>query len=148
VLVGGDELADAGVRVLEKLFEIILVGMHHDLGCHFQKVGLHRQPAAGSTVVEEVGREGRHGAIVGFQKLWRALLKQAKIEDLTAHDLRHHWASVAITDSGLTLKQVGGMLGHLSPLTTDRYAHLMDDGAKDMARRVAGQLSLAQGDTL
>ena len=84
------------------------------------------------------------GHLIGFQKLWRALLKHAEIEDLTAHGLRHHWASVAITASGLTLKQVGGMLGHLSPLTTDRYAHLMEDGAKAMAASVADQIS-AQG---
>jgi integrase len=83
-----------------------------------------------------------NGRLIGFQKLWRALLKQAKIQDLKAHDLRHHWASVAITEGNLTLKQVGGMLGHLSPLTTDRYAHLIDDGAKDMAKRVADQLGL------
>lgn len=69
-------------------------------------------------------------------------MKEAKIKDLTAHDLRHHWASVAITEGGLTLKQVGGMLGHLSPLTTDRYAHLIDQGAKEMARSVAEKLGL------
>lgn len=84
------------------------------------------------------GRDTGH--LIGFQKLWRALLKEAKISDLTAHDLRHHWASVAITESNLTLKQVGGMLGHLSPLTTDRYAHLIDKGAAAMARSVAGKL--------
>lgn len=82
------------------------------------------------------------GHLVGFQKLWRELLEHAKIEGLTAHDLRHHWASVAITESNLTLKQVGGMLGHLSPLTTDRYAHLIDQGAKEMARSVAEKLGL------
>lgn len=80
------------------------------------------------------------GHLIGFQKLWRALMKEAKIKNLTAHDLRHHWASVAITESNLTLKQVGGMLGHLSPLTTDRYAHLIDQGAKEMAKSVADKL--------
>lgn len=82
------------------------------------------------------------GHLIGFQKMWRALLKKAKIKNLTAHDLRHHWASVAITKGNMTLEQVGGMLGHLSPLTTDRYAHLIDDDAKGMAQRVADQLGL------
>jgi integrase len=84
------------------------------------------------------GRDDGH--LIGFQKLWRSLLAYARISDLTAHDLRHHWASVAITESNLTLKQVGGMLGHLSPLTTDRYAHLMEDGARAMAKSVADKM--------
>lgn len=83
-----------------------------------------------------------NGHLIGFAKLWSDLLEQAKIENLTAHDLRHHWASVAITESNLTLKQVGGMLGHMSPLTTDRYAHLIDQGAKEMAKSVADRLGL------
>lgn len=82
------------------------------------------------------------GPLVGFQKMWRELMERAKIKNLRAHDLRHHWASVAITESNLTLKQVGGMLGHLSPLTTDRYAHLIDQGAKEMAKSVAEKLGL------
>lgn len=80
--------------------------------------------------------------LVGYQKLWLELLRAAKIQNLRVHDLRHHFASVAITKAGLTLSQVGSLLGHVSPSTTKRYAHLIDEGAQRMVADVAGKLGL------
>lgn len=80
--------------------------------------------------------------LVGYQKLWNELMTLAKIKNLRVHDLRHNFASVAITKSGLTLPQVGHLLGHASPVTTSRYAHLVDEGAQGMAKSVADQLGL------
>jgi integrase len=88
------------------------------------------------------------GHLVGYQKLWEELMQVAGIKDFKVHDARHHWASVAITKAGLTLPQVGNLLGHASPLTTSRYAHLLEDGAKAMAAAVADQLSVYQGEGL
>lgn len=82
------------------------------------------------------------GPLVGYPKLWNELKKKAGIQDLKVHDLRHNWASVAITKAGLTLPQVGSLLGHASPVTTARYAHLVDYGARSMAKSVADQLGL------
>lgn len=82
------------------------------------------------------------GPLVGYPKLWNELKKKAGIQDLKVHDLRHNWASVAITKAGLTLPQVGSLLGHASPVTTARYAHLVDQGARSMAASVADQLGL------
>ena len=39
--------------------------------------------------------------------------------------------------AGLTLPQIGGLLGHASPVTTARYAHLIKDEAAAMAAKVA-----------
>lgn len=80
--------------------------------------------------------------LVGYQKLWNELMKLAGIKNLKVHDLRHDYASVALTKVGLTLPQVGKLLGHASPVTTDRYAHLIDEGAAGMAKSVADQLGL------
>lgn len=88
------------------------------------------------------------GYLVGYQHLWEELMRIAGIKNLKVHDLRHHWASVAITKVGLTLPQVGNLLGHASPLTTSRYAHLLEDGAKAMAAAVADQVSVYQGEGL
>jgi integrase len=82
------------------------------------------------------------GHLVGYQKLWNELMEIAKIVNLKAHDLRHDYASVALTKVGLTLPQVGKLLGHASPTTTNRYAHLIDEGAATMAESVADQLGL------
>jgi integrase len=78
--------------------------------------------------------DGDH-PLVGYQKLWQELLATAKIADLLVHDLRHHYASMAVS-AGLTLNQIGGLLGHASPLTTARYAHLVDEAAAAAASKV------------
>ena len=49
---------------------------------------------------------------------------------------------MAITKAGLTLSRVGKLFGHASPVTTNRYAHLIDEGAAGMAKSVADQLGL------
>jgi len=55
------------------------------------------------------------------------------------HDLRHSYASMAVS-AGLSLPQIGGLLGHASPLTTARYAHLVDEAAAAAAALVAAQI--------
>lgn len=73
--------------------------------------------------------------LVGYQKLWEQLLAAANIQNLRVHDLRHSYASLAIS-AGLTLPQIGGLLGHASPVTTSRYAHLVDEAAAASAAKV------------
>lgn len=82
--------------------------------------------------------DGDH-PLVGYARLWSALLKQAQIKNLRIHDLRHSYASVGIS-AGLSLPQIGGLLGHASPQTTARYAHLIDEAAALAAAKVAAQL--------
>ena len=76
------------------------------------------------------------GPLIGYQKLWEELCGAAKLTELHVHDLRHHYASMGIT-AGLSLPQIGGLLGHASPLTTARYAHLVDEAAAAAAAKVA-----------
>jgi integrase len=76
--------------------------------------------------------------LIGYQKLWDELLATAKITNLRIHDLRHNFASVGISQAGLTLPEIGGLLGHASPVTTQRYAHLVDQAAAAAAAKVAG----------
>lgn len=57
---------------------------------------------------------------------WAWIRVRAKVPDVRLHDLRHTFASVAVS-SGLTLPVIGALLGHSQAATTQRYAHLMDD---------------------
>ena len=82
--------------------------------------------------------DGDH-PLVGYHKLWEELCATAKLNNLLVHDLRHSYASVGIS-AGLTLKQIGGLLGHASPLTTDRYAHLVEEAAAAAAAKVIAQM--------
>ena len=83
------------------------------------------------------------GTITGIQspqKLWNRLRTTAHCEDLTLHDLRRTFASVALSTGQLTLEQVMQMLGHTSAQTTKVYAWLMEDTATDAAALIADQM--------
>ena len=54
---------------------------------------------------------------------------------LRFHDLRHSTAS-AIISSGGTLAEVGGVLGHTSAASSQRYAHLMPEALQTAVARI------------
>src|SRR5262245_59514270 len=80
------------------------------------------------------GRHGR-GHRVEIKYSWRRLCRTAKLNDFRIHDLRHSFASFAI-NGGASLSAIGALLGHASPVTTSRYAHLADDHLREVANRV------------
>jgi len=81
-------------------------------------------------------------ALVNLEKPWRAIRRQAGLEDVRIHDLRHAFASVAAA-SGMGLPIIGKMLGHSQAQTTQRYAHLASDPVKAAAATVAGKIAAA-----
>lgn len=73
---------------------------------------------------------GTRGGPVSYRN-WRARIfaptvDDLDLEDVTIHTLRHTYASWLIQE-GVSLAEVGRLLGHVSPMTTQRYAHLLDD---------------------
>jgi integrase len=66
------------------------------------------------------------------KKFWSSVLKQAKLENVRIHDLRHTHASHLVS-SGLSLSIVGKLLGHTQASTTQRYAHLADEPLRQAA---------------
>lgn len=79
--------------------------------------------------------------LVGYRRMWLALLEDAGVTDLRVHDLRHTFASYSLS-GGQTLGTVGQLLGHRSTQTTSRYAHLIDDAARAAVERVADDLGV------
>lgn len=72
------------------------------------------------------GPDGRVLDYFHFEKyVWRPAVRAAGIGHTTIHDLRHTYASWLIQD-GVPLDQIQNLLGHASPQTTQRYAHLVD----------------------
>lgn len=57
-----------------------------------------------------------------FKKSWARACKLAEIEGLHFHDLRHT-AATRLIQGGLSLAEVGRILGHASPVTTYRYVN-------------------------
>ena len=62
---------------------------------------------------------------MNLQKSWRRIRKQAGLDDVRIHDLRHTFASHAVM-GGTPLALVSRVLGHSKITTTMRYAHLAD----------------------
>ena len=75
-------------------------------------------------------------------RAWRTARKVAGIEDVRLHDLRHSFASVAVS-GGASLPIVGALLGHKQASTTQRYAHLSDDALRPTADEVSSQIEKA-----
>src|SRR6478736_3526504 len=57
-------------------------------------------------------------------------LKNAKIHNLHFHDLRHTFAT-RMVQAGIDLYKVQRLLGHKSPLMTQRYAHHYPESLRD-----------------
>ncbi len=75
----------------------------------------------------------------GYSLSWGDLIKEANIQNLTIHDLRHSFASLAVS-KGYSLETIGQMLGHAKPTTTKRYAHLMDDTRDQVSEDIADEI--------
>ncbi len=70
---------------------------------------------------------GDDGArLTTVKKSWTAVLAAAAIKDFRIHDLRHSFAS-RVKRGGADLYAVQRLLGHSSPVMTQRYAHLQPD---------------------
>jgi integrase len=82
---------------------------------------------------------GQH--LVGLQKIWVRLRATAGLDDVRLHDLRHSFASVAAR-SGESLLVIGKVLGHSTPSTTNRYAHLGADPVRSAVNNVSGEIEL------
>jgi integrase len=83
---------------------------------------------------------GRTGHRESVKKPWAKLCRQAGIEGVRVHDLRHSYASI-LASRGLSLPVIGRMLGHTQPSTTSRYAHLLDDPLRAAAEIAASALA-------
>ncbi|HSL03374.1 MAG TPA: tyrosine-type recombinase/integrase [Nitrospiraceae bacterium] len=57
-----------------------------------------------------------------LRRSFRAALRKARIEDFHFHDLRHTFAT-RLVQAGVDLYKVQRLLGHKSPIMTQRYAH-------------------------
>ena len=91
-------------------------------------------------VINSLQRTGTKLLPVNNPKLlWKKIKAQASIEDLRLHDLRHTFATQGL-QANLTLPEIGNLLGHKNPMTTMRYAHVMDETAKENVNDIGNKI--------
>jgi len=83
-----------------------------------------------------IGGRRPGSGLINIQKPWRRVRTRADLKDVRLHDLRHTFASFAVS-AGISLPLIGGLLGHRSMQATERYAHLAHQSLKDASDRVA-----------
>ena len=75
---------------------------------------------------------------------WHRARKEAGLDDVRLHDLRHTVASQAVA-RGVPLPTVARMLGHADPKMTLRYAHVSDRDLQPAAERTGKAIEAAMG---
>lgn len=80
--------------------------------------------------------------LTDLQHPWRRMRAHAGLDDLRLHDLRHSYASGALS-LGEGLPMIGKLLGHTQVQTTARYAHLANDPIKAAAGKVSDFIASA-----
>lgn len=75
----------------------------------------------------------RHDIDNWRKRVWEVAVKESGIGHTRIHDLRHTYASVLLQD-GVSLAEVGRLLGHVSAATTQIYAHLAETPRADVLR--------------
>ena len=78
--------------------------------------------------------------VTDLQHPWRRIRARAELPGVRIHDLRHTYASNAVS-GGMPIQMVGKLLGHSQIQTTMRYAHLADDPVNRAAEENANRLS-------
>jgi integrase len=95
---------------------------------------------AGNPHVIVGAKEG--AALVNLEKPWRRIRRAAGLADVRIHDLRHSFASVG-AGMGEGLPIIGKLLGHHTPATTARYAHLSADPIRAANEKIGARIVAA-----
>jgi integrase len=83
-------------------------------------------------------RSGGH--YQGTPKVWSRIRMTAGLEGVRLHDLRHSFASIAVS-GGASLPIIGALLGHENSATTQRYAHLHDDPLRAASEAIGSKIA-------
>lgn len=82
-----------------------------------------------------------------IMKVWSRIRTQAELPHLRIHDLRHQYASFLV-NAGRSLYEVQQILGHSSPVVTQRYAHLSTRALQEAAATASSAIKGSAATTL
>jgi integrase len=116
--------------------------LRRQLGRHDTRVWCYRSGRARRGV--KVGDWLPFSVSGGWAHKWRQAVKDAGLQDLRFHDLRHTAATRTLRATG-NLVAANRLLGHLSAQSTMRYAHVNTDDLAAAMERAAAQLDQELG---
>lgn len=103
------------------------------------------QSAGTKGVIDTIFANPRTGKpYTSIMKVWSRLRRKAELPHVRLHDLRHQYASFLV-NNGRTLYEVQQILGHSSPVVTQRYAHLSTKSLQDAAASASIAIRNATG---
>jgi len=74
-----------------------------------------------------------------FRRSLKTAIHRAKLKDFRPHDCRHSYATEMLAQ-GLSLGEIGHLLGHRSVSMTRRYAHLVESRSIDAVSKMSEQI--------
>ena len=87
----------------------------------------------------------KNGHLKDATKVWKAILKRAKLENVRPHDLRRTLASWQALN-GTSLQVIGKSLGHKQVATTEIYARLTLSPVRESVEKATAAMLSAAGD--
>lgn len=83
------------------------------------------------------------GHLKDIKTSWARICRDASLEGIRLHDLRHSFASLAAS-GGASLALIGQLLGHSQTSTTSRYAHFFNEAQRAVVERVGAVVDAAE----
>ena len=87
-------------------------------------------------------RGAAQGHLEDIRRVFDRVCRAADIDNLRIHDLRHSFASIAVS-SGASLYDVQKLLGHSDATMTQRYAHLAEESLQRATDNVSSAIEEA-----
>jgi len=98
-----------------------------------------RQLAIGQTSLGYLFPSQDKNRPLDLRRAYRTAIKRAKLRDFRGHDCRHSYATEMLAQ-GLSLGEIGHLLGHRSVSMTRRYAHLVESRSIDAVAKMSNQI--------
>lgn len=76
---------------------------------------------------------------IDLRRAYRTAIKRAKLRGFRGHDCRHSYATEMLAQ-GLSLGEIGHLLGHKSVSMTRRYAHLVESRSTGAVAKMSEQI--------
>lgn len=76
---------------------------------------------------------------IELRRAYRTAMRRAGLKAFRGHDTRHSYATEMLAQ-GLSLGEIGHLLGHLSVSTTRKYAHLVESRSIDAVSKMSEQI--------